>query len=68
MTKKSQSDAKDALAEARAEIDRMEKAVDEAVTTKGAVDCTCDNPGCSGAEPFTYAAAVVAAFAGGVSA
>lgn len=67
MTNKTQKDVQAALDAAKAEISRLEKAVGDAVSTKGATDCTCNNPGCSGAEPVTYAAAVAGAFAGGVS-
>ncbi|MGH1451828.1 MAG: hypothetical protein ACRBBV_01545 [Paracoccaceae bacterium] len=67
MTKQTQAQVKAALDAAKSEISRLEKAVDQAVTTKDATDCTCNNPGCSGSEPVSYAAAVAGAFAGGVS-
>jgi hypothetical protein len=56
-----------ALQKAKAEIERLEKDIDAAVGTRDVTDCTCNNPGCSGAEVVTYAVAVGASFAGGAS-
>lgn len=56
------------IAKARKEIDKLEAQIDAMdITTCGAEDCSCDNPGCSGVEVVTYAVAVSASFAGGVS-
>ncbi len=55
------------MAKARVELDKLEARVDAKTVTKGAEDCGCNNPGCSGVEVVTYAVAVGASFAGGVS-
>lgn len=69
MAKKSKEDVKTDLAKARQELDKLEAKIDAIdPTVKGAEDCSCDNPGCSGVEIVTYAVAVGASFAGGVSA
>lgn len=68
MTKRTKDEVKADLAKARKELDKLESQIDaKGISTKGAEDCSCDNPGCSGAEVVTYAVAVGASFAGGVS-
>jgi hypothetical protein len=49
-------------------LDKLEARVDAKNITRGAEDCSCNNPGCSGAEVVTYAVAVGSSFAGGISA
>ena len=68
MTKRTKDEVKADLAKARKELDKLEAQIDAVTTTRGAEDCSCDNPGCSGVEVVTYAVAVAASFAGGVSA
>jgi len=68
MSKKTKEQVKADLAKARMELDKLEAQIDEMVVTRGAEDCSCDNPGCSGVEIYTYGVAVGASFAGGVSA
>jgi len=68
MTKKTKEQVKADLAKARKELDKLEAQIDEVEVTRGAVDCGCNNPGCSGVEIFSYVAAVGSSFAGGVSA
>ena len=69
MKKRTKEEVKAELAKARKELDKLEAQIDaKSITTRGAEDCGCDNPGCSGSEVVTYAVAVGASFAGGVSA
>lgn len=68
MTMKTKDDVKAEIAKAREELNKLEARIDAKNITKGAEDCSCNNPGCSGAEVVTYAVAVGASFAGGVSA
>lgn len=68
MVKRTKEEVKAELAKARKELDKLEARIDAmsgTVTVRGAEDCTCDNPGCSGVEVITYAVAVGASFAGG---
>ena len=67
MSKRTKDEVKADLAKARVELDKLEARVDAKTVTKGAEDCGCNNPGCSGVEVVTYAVAVGASFAGGVS-
>jgi hypothetical protein len=66
MTKKTKDEVKAELAKARMELDKLEARVDAKDTTRDVVDCTCNNPGCSGVEVVSYSAAVAASFAGGL--
>ncbi|MDD2284065.1 MAG: hypothetical protein PHQ11_01500 [Paludibacter sp.] len=67
--KRTKQQVKAELEKARKAIEKLEKQIDsKKATTRGAEDCSCDNPGCSGVEVVTYAVAVGASFAGGVSA
>ncbi len=68
MTKRTKDEVKAELAKARKDLDKLEARVDAKNITRGAEDCGCNNPGCSGVEVYTYAVAVGASFAGGVSA
>lgn len=67
MSNKTKEEVKAELAKVRKELDKLEARVDAKKITKDAADCGCDNPGCSGVEVITYAVAVGASFAGGVS-
>ena len=62
-----QQELKAKISQAKLELEKLDKAIDDSPTTKAVTDCTCNNPGCSGAEVITYAAAVGGAFAGGIS-
>lgn len=68
MDNKNQRDElKSKIADAKLELEKLEKAIDDAPEARGAKHCKCDNPGCSGSEPVTYAAAVGGAFLGGIT-
>lgn len=67
MSKRTKEEVKAELAKARIELGKLEARVDAKNTTRGAEDCSCNNPGCSGVEVVTYGVAVGASFAGGIS-
>lgn len=67
MLGKTKEEVKAELAKVRMELDKLEARIDESSTDKAVTDCICNNPGCSGSEPISYALAVTASAAGGVS-